>query len=49
MVIHINFINAQPTLNEDSQREESELSDGNSPTPFKAKIIKSSVRILNVS
>ena len=49
MAIHINFINAKPTLNEDCQGEESDLSDANSPTPFKSKIIKSSVRISNVS
>jgi len=49
MAILINFINAQPTLNEDCQGEESELLDVNSPTPFKSKIIKSSVRISNVS
>ena len=46
MAIHIN---AQPTLNEDCHGEESELSDVNLPTPFKAKLIKSTVRISNVS
>jgi len=49
MAFYINFINAQSTLDEDCHGEESELLDINSPTPFTGKIIKSSVRISNVS